>query len=339
MKQEKVAGMPTWPVEDGVRLRLCQDGSREVIFLAHGGSAFEPNSRVFYEELIKNEVILNRAGVIFGGDAVFQGKEKMVDGMRSSGKTIVAIDAVRRLVRPGTRTCGYANSIDMSWQKIEKIGKKVSIALGDSLGALAIIQTVVERVEQGKMVPDRLILINAPLGGFNQTTLTCAEMVGGDVGMRDLHPNSEYLADLRVRLKNVGNNFPETVVIYGDVGERHVGFALGGVPEFQAKKWGDFATGGDGVVGMGGARLIDNDQPLVRNLTEVKMNGCFHNLTRRMAAPIVAEIMKRGAVMGNKIEPGTSVCVPDSGWLKKYENNCTVAFAALQMILRATNKQ
>lgn len=341
MKQERVTGMATWQIEEGVKLRICTNRASSTAFLAHGGSALEPNSKKLYATARNNEMFLARNGIELGGDAVFHGPEKMVQAITDMGQhTVIAIDAVRKLSQDGMRPTDYSKSVLLSLRELKRQGRDVEWAIGDSLGALAILEATTEMVEKGEDgIPKKLILINAPLGGFAKMTLSCARTVGGGNGMMDLYPDSQYLIDLRTRLRKADKKLPMMVTIRGEVGQSYVGFALGGVPISRVKNLGDFETGGDGVVDPEGARLHYKGEPIVSKVAQVTIGGCFHNLTRKQAAGVVGEIVKSGTVNGVIMEPGAIAEVPDSGWLKKNEGNCIVAFGALQMILRATNKQ
>ncbi len=294
------------PLQDGVELHLKPRENRPWCFVAHGLTSLESHCRTVAKlgQGTGNEVI----GSIGGSDLDYWKPGEVCRKAWESDRSVASIDALDLALKDDFSVRQYADAIDQVLDLLFEKGK-VEVAFAQSVGTLAMVDAIRRRILDHKPVPDRIILVDPIIGGLCPTAKWFLQETGQlnppIPGLADImpHPSSSYLREVQEDLLTneiVRKNFPQTVMIYGDVGSGHYSMPIGAVPvdsnvgQAFTRCLKGLEPGGDGMVALDGAKGKKDGQYLISpdKLILIQVLGAVHAGTRQLALGAIEKIFK-----------------------------------------------
>jgi len=270
-----------------------------------GGSAMEKSSRL---AIAVQKHLLGANGatpLIRGGSGICA----RAIGM---GYSSCVIDALDTILRPSFQIPDYGRIVDKTLDRIFDQNKKQKvIATAESMGGLALMEAIINRLMENKPIPNEVFLVNFPIGGLNPLSVDFLRRTGqlgvnAVPAMHQLMRDSDYLTKLRQDFLDSRGNLPFIVAFAGDCGEDAIASPWGITKDPKvlevAKRYD--TKGGDGIFELDGMVLTHTDQGGTTNLTDssrtlsVKMNGSVHANGMRYASPHIIKYLRTGILFG-----------------------------------------
>ncbi len=227
-----------------------------------------------------------------------------------SGYSPATIDFLKKILSSNFQVMDYVKAVDEALDELFKL-RNVEAVFAQSLGTVAVLYALAQRIKDGKKVPRLLILVDCIANGLSLPARNFLRLSGQLKkplpAVCDLLPRSVFLRSLWSVLNQVQDKFPKVIVFAGDVGQNFFAVPFGASANKKilqiAKRVNFSQKGGDGAVDPFGARLLveKKDGELTALLPKarvVKILGAAHSQTVEWVLPYIEELLKKDKIHG-----------------------------------------
>lgn len=217
----------------------------------------------------------------------------LLDSLDPSKWTVVLLQNLELITRPNFRIDHYRDFVNQALNN-----RGVNTVLAHSLGSLALMQVVIERMQAGQPVPEKLIFVDPLFGGLAYPTVKylrfTRQLTNGPPALSEIMPGSKLLARIRDDLKPLASrsDFPVTFVFFGNTGENSLAVPFAAIKSPLVRRFfpPEYLIGGDGMTVS--PNVWNNSlDPLLPQAHMIEIPGSVHRRTLSRALPRIMEII------------------------------------------------
>lgn len=304
------------------------------VLFVHGGSILEGVSRRFVAWLKKQEKPLQKLKVLDGDVYTPQNAipdmRGFLDFVKQEKLPIETFNAIPLMMRDDFKMADFTHIANENMTKLANEGH-LDTVIGHSVGSLATLEALCDRINQQQALPRLVILIDPLLGGLTEVAKKYMTKMGKTKSkqvlpaIEDICADSLYLKSLHTKLIAAKDKMPPVVIIKSRVPADWAASPFAALPQEKfAKLAADLhiplETGNDGM-----AKFLDEKQLFAKGkLSTIILNGLTHTDTLRHSRELLKEIIKHETVPNERI-------IDHTDWLTSKDNQLKSKFMKLAL--------